>query len=186
MTNVSIQIQGDRVIVATPYNPRFPAAARNLGGRWEAAQLRWTFDIRDEQAVRNLLLSIYGTDGTPTPTVTARRSWQSGESLPGEIWIAGRLVLSRPERDGSVRLGQGVVLVSGGFRTSGGSARYPQIGPLPQDVTIEIRDIPASLAADDDELVIIDNQADRRAAIENQIARLQAEIDSLQAQLSSL
>jgi DNA repair protein RadC len=57
---LSIFERDGKIAVSSPYNPRFPPRARELGGRWDAGRLMWLFDARDEERVRALCEEIYG------------------------------------------------------------------------------------------------------------------------------
>lgn len=132
-----------------PYNPGLPAKARLIGGRWDAGTKAWGFDARDEQRVRALAQSIYGTDGADDldDVVTVRIPGDYGHPsgrAGRTITVCGRIVAERRARDEAVHLAPGVVLVAGDFDPSGGSARKPAIGS--NDAVLEVRDIPRSAA----------------------------------------
>lgn len=164
---VSIKIQDDRAVLSAPYHPRLPAKAKAAGGRWHASTKTWRFDARDAERVRDIARDIYGTDGEAGETVTVRLTLDSnyggrdGES----IFFAGREIARRRSRDEQVRLGDGVVLIEGGFPSSGGSRQYPTVNAKAGTV-VEIRDVPAGhsdLQADD--VTVIDTSIDRDALI---------------------
>ena len=187
-TIVSVTVSGNRVVLTSPYNPALPAQAKRVGGRWDSVQHVWTFDTRDEDRVRELAREVYGTDGTPTRTVTVRATLGQYD-LGGEtVYVCGRAVLRRARRDDPVRLGDGCVLLSGRFYASGGSVAHPEIGdPAGSDtVVVEIRDVPADLVTESDTLQIVDAAADRRAAIEAEIAATEARLLALRAELAAL
>lgn len=56
----------------------------------------------------------------------------------------GRNVAHRANRDWRVQLGDGVVVVSGGFPPRGGSSKHPGLDPLDETV-LEVRDVPKPL-----------------------------------------
>jgi len=141
----------DRVYVTTPYNPVFVQRARELNGTWHAESKRWSFDSRDEASIREVCIAIYGTDGSPVEgplvTVLVRLTDDVGDVFQDTdtLFLLGREVASRRGRDYGVRLGEGVVTRSGGFPSSGGSARNPRLDPLLNTV-LEVRDVPLALA----------------------------------------
>jgi hypothetical protein len=180
--SVKIEQADGRLAVSAPYHPDFPAGARKIGGRFNGTSKEWSFDLRDESRVRALCVEIYGTDGQPTELVTVRldpskRAWDQDS-----IWLCGRKVAWRPGRDDDVRLGDGVIIISGGFPGSGGSRQYPRLGPK-EGTILEVRDLPAGhsdLTGDDVE--VVDGQAPEREALESEKARLLerlTEIDKL-------
>lgn len=141
-----------RLKLTSPFHPMVSERAHALGGTFNKAAAAWYFDPRDAEAVRALAVDLYGIDPlatTPPETVTLRVTvgpqtdagvfGVGGESL----WLAGREVLRRPGRDAAVRLGEGVVIVSGSFAARGGSMAYPALlDRQDKPVTIEIRDLP--------------------------------------------
>jgi len=190
--SISITTDGQRVYLSSPYNADLSPRAKELGGRWDVASKRWHFDGRDEQKVRDLARSIYGTDGSPdeaADVVTVRVHLADYEGSRRDdarrAIFAGRTIAERRYRDSAVQLSAGVVLVAGQLYGSGGSGQYPAIEAA-DDVIVEIRDIPrASLATvPADSYVIVEQQLDAealRAERERLAARI-AEIDALLAQ----
>lgn len=147
----------ERIYVQAPYHPAFPPRARELGGVWVASQRQWAFDVRDEERVRELLVRVYGTDGSADPDLQDVRvrvgpaAWHAPE-----IWGLGRQICHRPGRDVPVRLGRGVTLLAGQFPARAGSARHPVVGG--EGVVLLVRDVPARLVEahrDGDELAIV-------------------------------
>ncbi|MEZ5130326.1 MAG: hypothetical protein R2763_01170 [Mycobacterium sp.] len=180
-----VEIVGDRVVLISPYNRDLPARARQLGGRWDADGKRWSFDLRDESRVRDLARDIYGTDGSveeAADTVTVRVDCNGYARRQG-ITVGGRTVASRRYRDEAVRLSEGVVIVSGGFRDSGGSMRYPVIGET--TAVIEVRDVPRA-AAQAEGFPIVDEQAGRMEQLATERARLVARIAEIDAEIAGV
>lgn len=150
MTDVTITTDGTKVRLSAPYLHAFPARAKEIGGKWEAAAKEWVFDARDRDRVIALAAEFWGyaedTDGrTVTVRVRADDLRTGYRQDDGEIRFAGRRVAWRPGRDADVRLAEGVVIAAGRFDGYGGSTRYPDIGT--SDVILEIRDLPASALA---------------------------------------
>ncbi|WP_326581695.1 hypothetical protein OIE69_43785 (plasmid) [Actinacidiphila glaucinigra] len=144
-----ISLDNGRVALVSPYNSELPAAARELGGRWDRTARYWHFDARDEQRVRELARDFFGTDGSPADEadkVTIRWNISNYCQRRGdsELHLGGHRIASRRSRDEDVRLGVGVVLISGGFPGQGGSTKYPALEPL-ADTVVEIRDLPRAL-----------------------------------------
>lgn len=186
MANVKIEI-GERIRVFSPYNAEFPTRAKELGGRWDASARCWTFDPRDEPAVRSLCREFYGTDGSaPADVMTIRFDFDKlGLRDMGDLQrsrkftLGGRMVCERPGRDWRVKLGQGVVLVDGVFAASGGSMKHPALGDL-SGVVLEIRDLPRRMV--EDAVDIYGEAVDVMAAATPGVARR----DALMAELASL
>ena len=127
------------VTVESPYNPNFPKRARALGGKWKAPL--WIFDARDEKRVRDLCIEIYGTDGSSPELVSIRVTVEESDySYEKSFYVAGVQVARSFDRDSGARLGDGVVLLKGGFG-SAGSRKNPTI-TVDAGTIFELRDVP--------------------------------------------
>ena len=145
MNEIVIKMKGDgKLSVASPYNPAFAPGAKRLGGRWSAATKAWQFDPRDEQRVRELCRSVYGTDGSPSEAgdlVTIRVTAPDGWDVYGRgLYIYGRQVAWATGRDSGARLCDGVIVLKGSF-DSGGSMKNWMTVCKPGTV-FELRDLP--------------------------------------------
>lgn len=184
MGDILIITSDTQMSCAVPFNPRFNKRAVMLDGRWSPVKHAWVFDVRDERRVRDLLISVYGTDGTPTQTVTVRLDaamWDptDGDGNDKSMYFAGRKVIWRQFRDDPIRMAHGVVLLEGHFVRAAGSIRYPELGPL-DGVVLEIKDVPASHPHLESPAVTIVGQAVDMEALRTERARLLerlAEID---------
>ncbi len=177
-------IDGEKIVAVTPYNPDWPALAKRIGGRWNPEIKAWTFNPRDEDKVRELAIRLFGTDGETgmAATVTVQYDIYSAfNNYTDDCWLFGRKIAWRPKRDDTVRLGDGVIILKGGFKPSGGSMKYPEIAPLDGTI-LEIRDVPAGHADLNDPCVmVVEQTTDREALIKERdklLVRL-AEIDEL-------
>lgn len=182
---ISITNSGQQVVLAAPFNPDLPSAARRIGGKFDGASKTWTFDARDKDRVRELARDIYGTDGTPTRTVTVRWTLGWDDRNERELWLAGRPIAARIARDSAARLGEGVIIIAGGFPSSGGSVKNPRLQAR-EDTVLEIRDLPAEHAdLDDERITIVEDcgvqaaDADALLAEREQLLARIAEIDAL-------
>jgi hypothetical protein len=134
--------------LVSPFVPGFSDKARALGGTWNPTSKAWYFDTRDVRRIRDLVLSTYGADPLAEPgdepeLVTVRVALDYPDD-GGQIWMFGRELASRSSRDYSARLGEGVVVISGGFPRSGGSAKTPRVA-ADSGTVLEVRDVPRSL-----------------------------------------
>lgn len=184
--SVSITTNSATVTLHAPYEPTMPAKARAIGGRWDGDTKAWIFSLRDEERVRELAREVYGTDGTASQTVTVRLADPEGYArYSNELYLFGRMIARRRERDEAVRLGEGVIIVAGGFNYRGGSVKNPRL-EAKEGTVLEIRDVPADhtdivATQQNGDLTIVDTAIDRDALIAER-ARLQArltEIDKL-------
>jgi len=160
------------LVVEAPYDATFVDAAHDLSGVFSGPPARtWTFDLRDEQSVRALCRDIYGTDGAddqPTLSVRVPLTARPDRRTAREFRVAGRTLAYRPGRDVDVKLGKGVVLISGGFPGSAGSVSYPELAPY-DDTVVEVRDLPPGAAhkivADVPGATLVDDAAQQRDAL---------------------
>ena len=170
--NISVLKRGSEIKVTSPFNLNFVDAARNLGGTW--SKPHWVFDFRDEARVRDKLIDIFGTDGSPdlnADVVTLRVTAHDGISqLHGAVVIAGRVVAQAWSRDSDAKLGEGVVFLSGGAASGGSVENWRTF--VTNDSVFEIRDVPRAKALK----TIEDNQEDFHIEV----------IDDLENNLQSL
>lgn len=146
--NVKMKSGAEKLELKAPFYPTFPKAARELGGTWSESGQAWYFDPRDESRVRDLCRETYGTDGLEEPDlVDVRVALDEYHDDYRSIWRYGRLLAKRPYRDSSVRLGEGVIVVEGGFPSSGGSMKHPRLETR-EGTVLEVRDVPATLVND--------------------------------------
>ncbi|MFD3970372.1 hypothetical protein [Streptomyces cyaneofuscatus] len=184
---------GKRLLITAPYHAPFQADLKDIGGRWSEVQgtWQWSTDARDEERVRALLRSHFGTDGSPqdmavrvsvhVPLHTYELPFTQG----GRAQFAGRTIAWRPTRNAPVKLGSDVILVAGKLPASGGSTKYPQIAAGP-DVVVEVRDLPRVMLGmhDSGEYVIVREETED--AGEADTDQLRARREELLAQVREL
>ncbi|PJJ97046.1 hypothetical protein CO615_10475 [Lysobacteraceae bacterium NML75-0749] len=143
--SITVTTEGGLVRVIAPYSAAFVEKAKRIGGKWKAKT--WVFDTRDEQRVRKLCIEIYGEDGSPTvDRVTLRVTFDARHCVThGSISIGGRDVARAFGRDSGAKLGDGVVIIEGGF-SSGGSVKNWQTTVSKSGATVLIRDMPTEMA----------------------------------------
>jgi hypothetical protein len=111
----------NRIIVTSPYNRQFVAAAKQTAGKWDDAYKAWIFPAETAERVREICREVYGQDDRPVETVRLRVKYLLAldRGTAATIVVAGRDVARAYGRDSGARLGEDVVIVSGGFRSSG-------------------------------------------------------------------
>jgi hypothetical protein len=186
--NIQITVNGTTVAVKSPYNSEFVTTAKRYGGKWKNGQ--WVFDARDEERVRALCQEVYGTDGLSTGLCTIRAKY-SGDwhdyADRGPIEIAGRTIARAWGRDSGAKLGEGVVVLEGGF-SSGGSMKNWTTRVIGETVVL-VRDFPRATAerliAEGAQHISIEPEAPviDRAALEAERAKLVARIAEIDALL---
>lgn len=191
---VTVTLAGQDLIVSAPFHPDFPRQARDLGGDFARPKGPWTFDARDEDRVRALLVDTYGTDGSPVGETVTVRVHASHFAHRQDAWMFGRKIAERRHRDADVYLGAGVTIVEGGFPAQGGSMSSPTLGARlgsnngdhAVTAVLEIRDIPANhpeFASWDSILTIVGTDVDP-AVLAEERARLVARIAQIDAILA--
>jgi hypothetical protein len=147
MEKITVGKKADQIFVTSPYNKIFIERARYLGGKWKSPA--WVFDARNEKMIREALLEVYGSDGEhKEELVTVELFFPEGySSVVGEaITFFGRTIARAFGRDSGAKLGDGVVILSGGF-TSGGSMKNWHTTAY-MGTRILVRDVPKKLAED--------------------------------------
>lgn len=188
---VKIEKTEKQMIVSSPYHPDLPAKAKKLGGKWSATAKAWTFDIRDEDRVKDLYRNIYGTDGdTPTgDLVTLRVNFFEGASdLHGGIFIGGRCIGRATGRDSGASLANGIIIIEGRIYSGGSVKNWRTIAA--EGTIVEIRDIPREKALE----VIASGQTDSFDTIKAEILEpttinreaLEAEREKLLARITEI
>ncbi len=141
MTLVQV-VTGDGVTTSiTPFNEEFVSFARSRGARWN--QVCWTFDARDDFAVREECRRIFGTDGTPCEMVTLKVSLDHLNTSESLVMFAGRELGRRGGKTTPVVLAPGVFVIAGGFPEKLPAALG--LGALP-GTALGMRDVPRSFA----------------------------------------
>jgi hypothetical protein len=180
---LAITTENGKLAVVAPYKPGFVSRAKTLGGKWDGIRKAWVFDANDTDLVKRALRAHYGEDGSPVDRVTVIVDVSDYDN-DDEVDILGRILCSRPGRDDCVRLGEGVLLESGGFPGSGGSMKYPKLGK--NTAKLRVKGVPRPVAekaiADGYGVTIVTPAAIDREALEaeaKQIRSRLAEIESL-------
>lgn len=151
-TNVMLFVHRDKgeIVVYTPYSPTFlqRMKERGLKGRFDRFRKAWIFPIGALDAVKEILLKTFGTDGTFPPQlanvrINLSRLYSQNPKLRkmSELWLFDRMLAKRWHRDAEVQLGVEVSVVEGGFPKHGGSRNHPSLDPLPNTI-LEVTGVP--------------------------------------------
>jgi len=146
MLGIDVTVEGDLVVLKSPYNDECIKRIKALGGRWNPRRRVWEVNSRYEDNVREIAMDIYGTDGRKVETTTIRIDLDKyGGTLYDEIVIAGQTVVKKRHRDQLPVLVRTAV-VKGKLLSSGGSLRYPLI-KWKAGTILEVWDVPLSIAS---------------------------------------
>lgn len=198
---LTITIKDGALSVKAPFNGNFNGRAKRLGGRWDGYTRSWTFDARDEKRVRDLCWDVFGQDGIRSDLCTIEVVFDAGDSCCcGPLDVCGRTVARASGRDSGATLGDGVVILKGGF-SSGGSVKN-WATQTRNGATVLIRDFPRPTAlqileegktdpdqrwltriVEEEAVVVVVND---REALEAERAALLAHVAELDQQLAAL
>ena len=140
---MQITTSSSNVRVIAPYNPGFIAAAKRIGGKWQAPA--WSFDIRDEDRVRALCMEHYGEDGrTPVETRTVRVQFVGARRADCDaVRFCGREIGRARGRDSGATLGDGIVVLEGEVASGGSVKNWATV--VRAGAVVLIRDVPTPL-----------------------------------------
>lgn len=151
MSDVSILVEGETLVVKTPYNTDFVAQAkRKLAGRWDGISKVWRFRLKDEQNVRRTVIEVFGSDGTTTMEVvdvlvTVGNGFVS--TRDSEIVALGRRLVRKYDRDTRPTFMPGVALHEGpDFPSRAGSRKYPIVSNGDTSRVLLVQDVPRPVA----------------------------------------
>lgn len=146
---MKVIVKDEKIVVESDYSNKFVEGAKKLNGKWTGSA--WSFDVRNEDRVRKLLLDVYGEDGTEkkanTVTVQLNLNKYEDNHTSGyvrEVELFGRVLVRRPSRDREVKLHDSVIIIEGGFPSTGGSMKNPRL-ETNEGTVIEIKDVPIAL-----------------------------------------
>lgn len=137
---IIIKEVNNQLIVTAPYHPDFAPNARQFNGKWTGNV--WIFDPRDTDRICELLIDIYGTDGTyddELVTIRVTTTDDIAEYRSG-LFLAGRCVARAKGRDSGATLGEGVVFLSGLPDSSGSMKNWTTT--IYVNSVFDIRDVP--------------------------------------------
>jgi len=185
--------RGDIVTVVAPFNEVFIRKAKELGGRWDAHEGWWYFPADLTPQVRDLVVDVYGDDGTgPICTVDIEfeeSSWRHGK----DFMFAGRPIVKAWGRDSGAAPVLGVSILAGEI-TTGGSVKNWTVR-VKDGTIVRMRGVPLRAAekaqgALPEKVRRVTIHLDRdallatKADLEKRINELQSELDSINAKLS--
>ena len=146
MSVVTKRVEGGKVRVRSPYHEGFIRRARALGGKFNRSAVAWDFSEKVWDAVRSVLMQIYGEDGeleVERADVVVSRTDGGEYRTDGSLFLLGRVVLEVRSRDSGARPTSGCAVLNG-KTDSRGSRRNP-VAWLSADTHILIEGVPVSL-----------------------------------------
>lgn len=135
---IQLSVVDDKVKVVTPYNAEFVQKCRNFRGKFSNGA--WWFDDSIIEHVREAMIEYFGTTGeTPYETCILEVKDFTSYEGQGPVTLFGRTIAKAYGRDSGARLGDGVVFISGEYK-SGGSVKNWTTQVV--DATFEIHNFP--------------------------------------------
>ena len=117
-------IENQKLAVYTEYNSEFIARVKEIGGKWNHHEFAWFVDYENKDALRQICLEIFGTDGTTDNTVKVKLTALDDLASWGSYKIAGKILVRVWDRDSGARPGDGVILLSGKINSGGSRKNY--------------------------------------------------------------
>lgn len=175
-----------------PYNKKFIARIKELGGEWKSftdGSKKWVIDPEALELAKDCLRDIYGTDGT-VQVESIRVRAELDTEVRGDFELFGRTIIRVLGRDSGVRPSEGVIIVSGKAK-SGGSVKNPKT--ILDDCIIEFS-IPSNYIEREDVkeaisegwLKVVESPKRTREDILSEIKKHEEAIEALKKELESI
>lgn len=183
---ITTKIQDGAAFLYTPYNPKFIAAIKKIGGaRWNSSERAWTVPEFALDEARKAMMSVFGESDLPSgsPRVTVKLTFSKRVSeVRGPIMIMGKEVAAAQSRDDGATVGCDAIFTQGAPGSGGSRANWETV--IPSGCVVLLHDVPAAILNDPlpDGVayeVVIEAKVDRAALLQERerlLARL-AEID---------
>lgn len=183
---MKVTVENGKIKVNSPYNSEFIARARQIQGKWSSPN--WVFPEENKDEVKELLVECYGECGDlgEVDTVTIELDLDTYEDdAPNHVLMFGSMVLlERRSRDRQPTFADNVMVVTGGFRESGGSRQHPCVSPK-EGTILRVKGVPVTVynRFKDCEGVrlVSDLDTEKLKAEREKLLKRLAEIDSLLA-----
>lgn len=137
MANVKLTRENGAIKVSSPYDARFVAKVKEIGGKWDGTARTWNVTDEVEEQLKGLLTSFYGYTENSSDLIKIKYNASDFEE-DDSIQIDTIKTVTRGSRDGGVSFHSNTIVLSGGFPSGGGSAKYPRPNP---DADTELQSI---------------------------------------------
>ncbi len=144
---MKIETKDGRAYISAPYNPEFVNRIKAMGGRWEASSRRWSVQDNAVDAVRAMMLDIYGeNDETPAAerVTLVVHAVDGADALRGAITLAGKTIAKAFGRDSGAKIGDDVAFISGAPYSAGSAKGWFTV--IPAGATFEVYNVAQSKA----------------------------------------
>jgi hypothetical protein len=143
---VQLKVHDTTVTVKAPYNYLFVEGARRFSGIYSRMYDVWTFSRAHADAVRDLLLHIFGEDGeTPPVRVTIKATFLSDASAEkGPVYLGTLPIAEARGRDSGAKPCSNAAIIAGTPRSGGSVKNWKTV--IPAGCIFQIPDVPLPLA----------------------------------------
>lgn len=135
----------NNIYVTSPYNSSLPSRARDLGGEWDKVRSAWKYHTDEWELVAELYRDIYGYFDEKPDFVTAIVT--CSEDLPSKwhdsIYFAGLPVATAYDRDSGAKLGEGVIVIKGGFDSGGSKKNWRTVAK--EGTIFKVKNVPINM-----------------------------------------
>lgn len=181
---MKVIIENKEIKVESPYNKDFIARAKQIQGKWSSPY--WVFPEENRDEVKELLIECYGECGqlgeVDTVTIELNLDTYRDERPDSRLKLGSMVLLERKNRDRQPIFAENVILVTGGFKRSGGSWKSPRVAPE-EGTVLRVKGVPVTVYSKfkDSKGVTLVSDIDKEALMrerEKLVERI-AEIDAL-------
>lgn len=149
---MKIELSGDTALVYTPYNADFVNRIKSSvgGAKWDGTKKAWKVPATAADAVRNIMMEIYGETDEPESTdkVNVRLTFHKECSpLRSPVTMLGKTIASAFGRDSGAKIGDGVTFVEGKPISDGSVKNWHTT--VPEGCVVMLYDVPRSIVTAD-------------------------------------
>lgn len=165
MLAISIEQKDGKAYIRSPYNADFVRRIRLMSGKWDADSRRWVVCSDAVDAVRKIMMEIYGeSDESPAfETVTLIVEFLNEvSSYNSPYCLAGKPIAIATWRDSGAKPGEGVAFIEGTPKSGGSAKNWYTI--IPAGCVVEIYRVPKSKAVE----LLSEHPTDYKVSIKSQ------------------
>jgi hypothetical protein len=191
VTNISLEIKGEKIKVVAPYTEEFVEQARYLHGRWRKDA--WWFDNTALPIMRDMLMRMWNTTGeTPYENCCLRITNYSTSARKNSVYLFNRIIAKAFGRRSGIELGPAIRFISGSCKPGGEEIEWEtqlvnatfEIDNFPMPAT-ELPEVKSAIAAGWCEVKKNPEPRDKRQ-VETEIEECQLRLKGLRMELSYL
>lgn len=147
-------LDNGKIAVKCPYSQNFVIKAQRLNGLWVKQYKLWVFDTVLLEEVKNALMAVYLTDGTPCERIAIKlTATKQLRVTRGSVTFNGIPVASAFGRKGGAKPSAGVSLISGEIHSGGTTNLWETV--VCDGAEFILRDMPVAwLQQTDDDWIV--------------------------------